>query len=155
MRRRHHRPRGCHKPVKQIVHPTKHNVVHCCTEETIKHVHPSHTTVCNHHLIKNEHVFPHSTSVKNSCKEVNVGGCGCGCQGTGHMMPGMKHCSKPKYHHAGMMKPGMNHYMHHHYDNGFKHDMWAGHEGGSMDHHMEQYDMPNGMNHHQGNHHWM
>src|SRR5690625_6142644 len=77
--RHHHRPHcgcGCHKPVKQCVYPVKENVVHNCTEETVQHVHPSHTTVKNHHIIKNEHVYPHSTSVENSteCVDINCGG---------------------------------------------------------------------------------
>lgn len=63
---------GC--PPKQIVHPVQSNVVHCCSEETVKHIHPSHTTVVNHHLIKNEHVYPHSTSFENTVNEVDVFG---------------------------------------------------------------------------------
>jgi spore coat protein D len=62
--------RGCRCP-KCVVYPTKHNVVHHCTEETVQHVHPSHTTVMNHHLIKNQHVFPHSTSVQNTVNSVD------------------------------------------------------------------------------------
>lgn len=68
---------GCCPP-KRIVYPTKCDVVHCCTEETIEHVHPSHTTVCNHHLIKNRHVFPHTTSQEFSTEEVNMIDPGCG-----------------------------------------------------------------------------
>lgn len=83
---------GCQSP---IIHPVKENVVHCCTEETVKHIHPSHTTVMNHHLVKNEHVFPHSTSVQNTFSEVNVNaggrppfGGGPGNQVGGAMNPG-------------------------------------------------------------------
>lgn len=65
---------GCAKPVREVVHPVKHNVVHRHTKEIVKHVHPSHTTVMNHHLVKNKHVFPHSTSVKNTYNEVDVFG---------------------------------------------------------------------------------
>lgn len=103
------KPCNCKGPVKEIVYPVKENVVHCCTEETIKHVHPSHTTVVNHHLVKNEHVFPHSTSYENTYDEVsnygnegsfgmgpgNVGGSshpGMGCNKPKH---GQKHCHKP------------------------------------------------------------
>lgn len=69
------RPRcGCQRPVREIVHPVKENVVHCCTEETVCHVHPSHTTVVNHHLIRNEHVYPHTTSHRNTVNEVDVQG---------------------------------------------------------------------------------
>lgn len=59
---------------KEIVHPVKQNVVNCCTEETVNHIHPSHTTVVNHHLIKNNHIFPHSTSVQNQVNSVDVYG---------------------------------------------------------------------------------
>lgn len=68
---RHRRPHcGC-RP-KQVVHPVKENVVHCCSEEVVNHIHPSHTTVMNHHLVKNVHEFPHSTSVANTFNEVDV-----------------------------------------------------------------------------------
>ncbi|WP_026909176.1 CotD family spore coat protein [Paucisalibacillus globulus] len=108
MRHRHGPHCGCPKC---IVYPTKHNVVHHCTEETIQHVHPSHTTVMNHHLIKNNHVFPHSTSVQNTVNSVNQFGgafnvpAGPGMMGpgpgqvAGAMSPGMG---------PGMMGPGMN-----------------------------------------------
>lgn len=59
---------------KEIVHPVKQQVVNCCSEETVKHIHPSHTTVVNHHLVKNEHIFPHSTSVQNQWNSVDVYG---------------------------------------------------------------------------------
>ncbi|WP_077621773.1 spore coat protein [Sediminibacillus massiliensis] len=73
--RRHHGPHhGCMKPANQIVYPTKHNVVHNCYEENVQHVHPSHTTVMNHHLIKNNHVYPHSTSVQNTVDSVDLYG---------------------------------------------------------------------------------
>lgn len=64
---------GCQSP---IVYPTKENIVHCCTEETVKHIHPSHTTVMNHHLVKNEHEYPHTTSVENTYSEIDVNGGG-------------------------------------------------------------------------------
>lgn len=88
-----HKPHwGCQKPVKEIVHPTTCNVVHHCTEETVKHIHPSHTTVMNHHLVKNQHVYPHSTSVQNTYDEVDVFGgaynTGPGNQVGGAMSPG-------------------------------------------------------------------
>ncbi|SHG92760.1 spore coat protein [Ornithinibacillus halophilus] len=67
----HRRPCGCPK---KVVYPTKQNVVHNCSQENVEHVHPSHTTVMNHHLIKNTHVFPHSTSVENTVNSVDVYG---------------------------------------------------------------------------------
>lgn len=65
---------GCQRPIREIVHPVKENVVHCCTEETVRHVHPSHTTVINHHLIRNKHIYPHTTSHRNTVNEVDVQG---------------------------------------------------------------------------------
>ncbi|HAM82081.1 CotD family spore coat protein [Ornithinibacillus bavariensis] len=59
---------GCKKT---IVHPTICNVVQNCTEEFVEHIHPSHTTVMNHHHIHNQHVFPHSTSVVNTVDSSN------------------------------------------------------------------------------------
>ncbi|WP_226034726.1 CotD family spore coat protein [Aquibacillus saliphilus] len=69
---RHHF--GCPKPVNEVVYPTKYNVVNNCFENEVKHVHPSHTTVVNHHLQKNKHVYPHSTSVENTFNSVDVYG---------------------------------------------------------------------------------
>lgn len=110
MRRRHRRPCGCHNPVKEIVHPVKENVVHCCSEETVKHVHPSHTTVMNHHLIKNEHVYPHSTSYQNTVNEVDVYGPR-PVMGTAETL-----CpSFPKGHVAGAMQHGYGPYAGHHH----------------------------------------
>ncbi len=62
---------NCGCPTNQVVHPTQENVVHQCSEETVQHIHPSHTTVVNHHLIKNQHVYPHSTSVQNTVNSVD------------------------------------------------------------------------------------
>ncbi|WP_042149564.1 CotD family spore coat protein [Paucisalibacillus sp. EB02] len=98
MRHRHRPNCGCPKCV---VHPTKHNVVHHCTEETVQHVHPSHTTIMNHHLIKNNHVFPHSTSVQNTVNSVDqFGGAFNVPGGPGMMGPGPGQV-------AGAMDPGM------------------------------------------------
>ncbi|WP_407268657.1 CotD family spore coat protein [Radiobacillus sp. PE A8.2] len=75
---RHHKPFGmncgCPKPVEKVVYPTKFNQVDKCFEYDVEHVHPSHTNVVNHHLVKNTHVFPHSTSVNNTWDSVNVYG---------------------------------------------------------------------------------
>src|SRR5690625_4867126 len=68
------KPCHCQKPAKEIVYPVKENVIHKCTEETVKHIHPSHTTIVNQHLVKNEHLFPHTTSVENTYDEVDVMG---------------------------------------------------------------------------------
>ncbi|GGA80764.1 CotD family spore coat protein [Ornithinibacillus halotolerans] len=100
-------PRNCGCP-KCVVYPTKHNVVHHCTEETIQHVHPSHTTVMNHHLIKNQHVFPHSTSVQNTVNSVDIMGPSFNVPaGPGMGMgPGMMGPGTPTQV-AGAMDPGM------------------------------------------------
>ncbi|CDQ40853.1 MULTISPECIES: CotD family spore coat protein [Virgibacillus] len=71
MRRHHHGNCGCPK---QVVHPTKYNNVQQCSEDVVEHVHPSHTTVHNHHTTVNKHVFPHSTSVQNTSDNVDVYG---------------------------------------------------------------------------------
>src|SRR5690625_4481625 len=142
MRNRHRSRCGCPRPncgcpVKEVIHPVKCNVVHCNSEETIKHVHPSHTTVVNHHLIKNEHVFPHSTSFENTVNEVDVFGgafnttpAGPGSQvggamspppmGSGNQVggPGMG-TGRPPFGSmpgqvGGAMSPGMCHGSHHH-----------------------------------------
>lgn len=89
-------PCNCQQPVKEIVYPVKEDVVHKCSEETVKHIHPSHTTIVNHHLVKNEHLFPHTTSVVNTFDEMNVMGTSTGPSGMGPgagfgpgMSPGM------------------------------------------------------------------
>lgn len=74
---RHCRPNmGCGMPTKTIVHPTKCNEVHTCSESLVNHVHPSHTNVVNHHLVKNAHYYPHTTSNQNTVNSVNVNGGG-------------------------------------------------------------------------------
>lgn len=95
MRRRHHGPHcGCPKC---IVHPVKHNTVHTCSESEVLHVHPSHTTVVNHHLVKNQHIFPHSTSFQNVTNSVDQFGPSFEVPGPG-FGPGQV---------AGAMQPGV------------------------------------------------
>ncbi|MCT2537343.1 spore coat protein [Aquibacillus koreensis] len=74
--RHHHKPFGmnCGCPEETVVYPTNYNQVDTCSENTVKHVHPSHTNVVNHHLQKNVHVYPHSTSFANEVDSVNVYG---------------------------------------------------------------------------------
>lgn len=60
-------------PTKEIVYPTKEEVVKTYSEETVKHIHPVHTTVVNCHTIKNEHLYPHTTSYENVVNEVDDG----------------------------------------------------------------------------------
>src|SRR5699024_3715622 len=59
---------------KQVVYPVKEDVKHRYTEETVRHVHPSHTTFVNNHTIRNEHVYPHTTSYETIVEEVDVKG---------------------------------------------------------------------------------
>lgn len=125
MRHRHCHPHcGCGRPKNPIVHPVKENVVHHCTEETVQHVHPSHTTVKNHHIIKNEHVYPHSTSTENSCEYVDINNgpnnmtAGPGNEVAGAMYPGMYPGMHPGMkHHKKHKHPGMGHHK--------KHNKWC------------------------------
>lgn len=63
---------GCHACSQQIIYPTKHNKVDTFSENVVEHIHPSHTSVVNHHLIKNKHLYPHSTSHHNTCNSVDM-----------------------------------------------------------------------------------
>jgi len=74
MSRRHGRHCGCHSCQQTIVHPTKYNCVNQYSQSQVTHVHPSHTTVMNHHTVNNHHVFPHSTSVQNTTNSVDTYG---------------------------------------------------------------------------------
>ena len=62
----------CH--CNEIVYPTKEKVKHTHSEEKVRLVHPSHTRVINHHTIKNEHYYPHSTSYEERVREEDVRG---------------------------------------------------------------------------------
>ncbi|HLS20670.1 MAG TPA: CotD family spore coat protein [Bacillota bacterium] len=103
--KQHMQPYQCQQPVKEIVYPVQNNVVHKCSEEVVKHIHPMHTTVVNHHLIKNEHLYPHTTSVENTYEEIEMynNGAPGGNQVAGATAPGMgfgpqhqnnKYCNK-------------------------------------------------------------
>lgn len=100
---------GCQGAGNEIVYPVKENVVNCCTEETVKHIHPSHTTVKNHHLIKNEHYYPHTTSTENFENEVEVQGASTGPGMGGGPGMGMG----PGNQVGGAMTPGGGHGHHH------------------------------------------
>lgn len=63
----------CQRP-RQIVYPVREDIQNRYTEERVQHIHPSHTKVINHHTIKNEHLYPHSTSCENRVNEVDVRG---------------------------------------------------------------------------------
>src|SRR5699024_642234 len=63
---------GCQTCSQQIIYPTKHNKVDTFSENVVEHIHPSHTSVVNHHLVKNKHLYPHSTSYHNTCNSVDM-----------------------------------------------------------------------------------
>ncbi|MEQ6377685.1 CotD family spore coat protein [Bacillaceae bacterium S4-13-56] len=70
----HHKPWGmnhCH-PTKKVVYPTKYCVNNNFTYEEVDHIHPTHTTVVNHHHVENKHFFPYSNSVVNTGSESSV-----------------------------------------------------------------------------------
>ncbi|UOQ47612.1 spore coat protein [Gracilibacillus caseinilyticus] len=71
---RHRRPFGCVSPANTIVHPTKCKEVHTCSESEVNHIHPTHTNVVNHHLVKNTHYYPQTTSYQNTVDQVNTVG---------------------------------------------------------------------------------
>ncbi|HLR42389.1 MAG TPA: CotD family spore coat protein [Pseudogracilibacillus sp.] len=59
---------------RKIVYPTKEEVKNIYTEETVDHIHPSHTTVVNNHTVRNVHSYPHSTSHETRVREIDVRG---------------------------------------------------------------------------------
>lgn len=59
---------------RKVVYPTREDVKHTRSEETVCHVHPSHTRVINNHTVRNVHYYPHSTSYENRVNEVDVMG---------------------------------------------------------------------------------
>ncbi|WP_217589532.1 spore coat protein [Lentibacillus saliphilus] len=101
------RPRMGNRP-RRVVYPTQHNCVQCCSESEVEHIHPSHTTIMNHHLVKNKHVFPHSTSVQNTWNEVDVYGGSFEVPNTGPAAMGPGSMMGPGNQVAGAMAPGQN-----------------------------------------------
>lgn len=71
---RHHKQMGCGTAPQTIVCPTKCNEVHTNSMNVTNYIHPSHTTYVNHHLQKNKHYYPHTTSYQNTFDQVNVYG---------------------------------------------------------------------------------
>lgn len=57
---------------RKIVYPTREEVKCTNSEETVCHIHPSHTRVINNHTVRNKHFYPHSTSYENRVREVDV-----------------------------------------------------------------------------------
>ncbi|UOR12499.1 CotD family spore coat protein [Halobacillus amylolyticus] len=58
----HHCPPMRHRP---IVYPVQHCVQDNYFVENMDHIHPSHLTIQNHHLLNNYHYFPHTVSYTN------------------------------------------------------------------------------------------
>ncbi|MDM5187846.1 CotD family spore coat protein [Bacillus sp. DX4.1] len=62
---------GGHAPVSPIsitppvIHPTKQCVTHTFSTTVVPHVHPTHTTHVHHQQLKNQHLFPQTTSNVN------------------------------------------------------------------------------------------
>ncbi|MEI5907241.1 CotD family spore coat protein [Bacillus spongiae] len=75
---------GRRRPVQvlpAVVHPTKYNVINThCTYE-VPHIHPTHTTICNHELFQHKHYCPHTQSVANEVSNQHFNCCGPGGPG--------------------------------------------------------------------------
>src|SRR5690554_6856568 len=63
----------CNKS-REIVYPTREDVRKTYSEETVRHIHPSHTRVINYHTIRNVHSYPHTTSYEERVNQVDVRG---------------------------------------------------------------------------------
>ncbi|WP_067836426.1 CotD family spore coat protein [Amphibacillus sediminis] len=61
-------------PVQTIVCPTKHQHVNTCSQSHVNYVHPTHTTVTDHHTIHNTHYYPQTTSYGQTVNQTNVYG---------------------------------------------------------------------------------
>ncbi|WP_431029128.1 CotD family spore coat protein [Lysinibacillus sp. LZ02] len=68
-----------------VVSPTQEFIRTNIFNTVVPHVHPSHTTTVNRHMVNNQHFFPHTESVVHECFETNTM---CG------MPP--NHCHKPR-----------------------------------------------------------
>ncbi len=56
-----------------IVHPPKNCYVNKFSSTLVPHIHPTKTTVVNHHIMKHTHLYPHSTSFANTYQNVDIG----------------------------------------------------------------------------------
>ncbi|MEH6943444.1 CotD family spore coat protein [Bacillus sp. JJ722] len=54
------------------VSPTQNIVNKNIYKHIVPHIHPTHTTTVNDHIYQNQHYFPHTQSVVNTCKSENV-----------------------------------------------------------------------------------
>lgn len=73
------------------VSPTRQQVNTNIINTVVPHIHPSHTTTVNRHVVNNQHFFPHTQSVVNEYVETNTV---CG-------MPQKKCCPPCPPHHLG------------------------------------------------------
>ncbi|WP_445324329.1 CotD family spore coat protein [Pseudobacillus sp. FSL P4-0506] len=55
-----------------LVSPTQQFVKTNVFNTVVPHIHPSHTTTVNKHMINHEHYFPHTESVVNECCEQHI-----------------------------------------------------------------------------------
>ncbi|MBU5594204.1 spore coat protein [Amphibacillus sp. MSJ-3] len=65
---------NCQQPVKTIVCPTQQKCVNTCSYSQVNYVHPTHTTVTDHHTVQNTHFYPQSTSWGQTVNQTNVFG---------------------------------------------------------------------------------
>jgi spore coat protein D len=78
-------PGGCHPPVEECppqvfpaqydpgtVSPPKEYVKTNVFNKVVSHVHPSHLTTVNKHVINHQHYFPHTESCLNECCETHT-----------------------------------------------------------------------------------
>ena len=68
---------------REIVYPTREEVRDVYSEETVRHIYPTHRRVINHHTIRNEYYYPQTTSYEERVREVDVRGARTGGPGTG------------------------------------------------------------------------
>lgn len=68
---------NCRRP-REIVYPTREEVRDVYSEETVRHIYPTHRRVINHHTVRNEYYYPVSTSYEERVREVDVRGAGTG-----------------------------------------------------------------------------
>lgn len=78
-------------PAQQKMYPPKQCVKHNYFQQEVDHIHPTHTTNCNHLNVVNKHYFPQTQSNVNSVSEqnVNMGPTSPQMMGPGQMGPGM------------------------------------------------------------------
>lgn len=91
--------------VKEIVYPTREEVKNTYSEETVKHIYPSHTTVVNNHTIRNEYYYPHTTSYEERVREVEVRGAQDRPGTNGDVGGVMDHDHHHHHHHHGGGRP--------------------------------------------------